>query len=105
MSRVQEEITVTTIGIRSTIDKNPRFALGMLRAVRQFRKGDWGDVGAEDAAANDANQLPGGSTYALGSYMSEGIKFWIIRDHKRDDPDEGFENEPHATTVLLPEEY
>ncbi len=58
--------------------------------------GDWGEVGAADAAANEAALLQGGrlfSAYALST--AEGApRVWVISEADR-----------AATTLLLPEEY
>lgn len=55
--------------------------------------GDFGDVSAEDAAANDQAVRDGGrivSAYVLAT----GIRLWIITEADRS-----------ATTFLLPDEY
>lgn len=59
---------------------------------RHFR-GDWGDIDAEDKAANDAALIYGHRL--LSAYGSRGgARFWIITEWDRS-----------ATTVLLPAEY
>lgn len=56
-------------------------------------RGDWGDVGVEDAAANDRAAAAGGRL--LSAYtLADGMKIWIITEADRS-----------ATTILLPEEY
>ncbi len=63
------------------------------RALARHARGDWGDVGTEDRAANDAAVRNG--ERLLSSYRSSsGVKFWIITEADRS-----------ATTVLLPEDY
>jgi hypothetical protein len=55
--------------------------------------GDWGDVDAEDQAANDWSLLHG--ERLLSAYKTLlGTRLWIITEADRS-----------ATTILLPEEY
>jgi hypothetical protein len=64
-------------------------------ALQRHMSGDWGDVDADDKAANDADVLNGGrllSVYRVPGYPDE--RFWIITEADRS-----------ATTFLLPEEY
>lgn len=61
--------------------------------LERHRMGDWGDVEAEDRAANDAALVSGARL--LSSFISsEGVHLWIITEADRS-----------ATTVLLPSEY
>jgi hypothetical protein len=63
------------------------------QALLRHSSGDWGDVGAEDRAANDQALRDG--TRLLSVYHGQsGTKFWIITEADRS-----------ATTVLLPEDY
>ncbi len=65
----------------------------VLTAMRRHVRGDWGEIGAEDWAANERALVDG--TRVLSAYRSkEGIRFWIITEADRS-----------ATTVLLPEDY
>jgi len=78
---------VTTPGAFSTFP--PEFLASSL--VRHAR-GDWGDLDAEDKAANEAELRTGGrllSVYELGVE-----RLYIITEHDRS-----------ATTLLLPSEY
>ena len=54
--------------------------------------GDWGDLGAEDIAANNA-AVTGGERL-LSAYQLARGRVWIITEWDRS-----------ATTLLLPEEY
>jgi hypothetical protein len=59
--------------------------------------GDWGDVDAEDAAANDAALDDGGRL--LSAYVIGEDRLWIITDGVND------WGERLSTTILLPEDY
>jgi hypothetical protein len=62
-------------------------------ALRRHMRGDWGDLGREDQAAN--NQALHAGERLLSSYRStDGVKFWIITEADRS-----------GTTVLLPGDY
>lgn len=64
-----------------------------LSSLSRHWQGDWGDVVAGDATAND--QAVNDGTRLLSAYQSrEGIKFWIITEADRS-----------STTILLPEDY
>ena len=59
---------------------------------------DWGNVCAEDWAANDAAVQDGGRI--LSAYKTlKGLKIWIITEAAADD------GQRAATTLLLPDEY
>jgi hypothetical protein len=65
----------------------------VLAALRRHASGDWGELGAEDRAANDRALVEG--TRLLSAYRSRsGIRFWIITEADRS-----------VTTILLPEDY
>lgn len=82
--------TVMTSAFAATIAlRAPRDAMV---ALQRHIRGDWGDVCAEDKAANDAALREGGRL--LSSYSSGGEKFWIITEADRS-----------ATTFLLPSDY
>ncbi len=62
-------------------------------ALRRHARGDWGEVDAQDAAANERSLKAG--FRLLSAYTDrDGVKFWIITEADRS-----------ATTVLLPEDY
>lgn len=74
-------------------------ALGVLTqtdivaALRRHASGDWGNVDAEDRAANDDALQDG--TRLLSVYQSaSGTTFWVITEADRS-----------VTTVLLPDDY
>ena len=75
----------------------PRFPLGRVVAtpdalLARHTAGDWGDVGAADAAENDLSLARG--FRLLSSYRAGAARIWIITERDRS-----------ATTLLLPEEY
>jgi hypothetical protein len=64
-----------------------------MRLIARHSLGDWGNVGPDDARAND-NALHSG-TRILSSYqLADGAKVWVITEADRS-----------STTVLLPTEY
>jgi hypothetical protein len=64
-----------------------------MRLIARHSVGDWGNVGADDADANDS--AVNSSTRLLSSYrLADGAKIWIITEADRS-----------TTTVLLPSEY
>jgi hypothetical protein len=84
---------VTTPGaLRAAIkDGMEKFSLGSL--LTRHKRGDWGDLEAEDKAANDA-AVKDGDRILSAYVMVDGTKFWIITEADRS-----------VTTILLPEEY
>ncbi|MBY0458581.1 MAG: hypothetical protein K2V38_14675 [Gemmataceae bacterium] len=60
--------------------------------------GDWGDVDAEDKAAND-QALKDGSRLLSAYVLNGGEKIWIITEATDD------HGHRASTTVLLPNEY
>jgi hypothetical protein len=64
----------------------------LLAIIRRHAAGDWGDLDAEDCAANAAALRHG--TRLLSAYALLGARVWVITEADRS-----------ATTVLLPEEY
>lgn len=65
----------------------------MANALRRHQSGDWGDLDADDAAANEnalVEELRILSVYRTAS----GTRFYIITEHDRS-----------VTTLLLPSEY
>jgi hypothetical protein len=63
-----------------------------LEYITRHAAGDWGEVDAEDRAANDAAVRH--KDRLLSAYTVEGRKFWIITEADRS-----------TTTLLFPEEY
>lgn len=66
----------------------------------RHRRGDWGEVDAEDKRLNDQavaheQDDPARRGRVLSAYRTRlGVKLWVITEHDRS-----------ATTVLLPEDY
>lgn len=71
-----------------------RFAAGMLS---RHHHGDWGNVGQEDAAANE-HAIENGARI-VSVYNEDGQDFYVITDAVTDD------GTRPCTTVLLPEDY
>lgn len=61
-------------------------------------QGDWGDVGAEDAEANNGS-LKDGSRLLSAYLLKTGEKLWVITEAE---DDHGIRA---ATTILLPDDY
>ena len=90
------------------VDRNRLFALGQIvttpgalsevtpdvlrRCLARHAEGEWGNLGNEDLAANDAAVEHGGRI--LSAYQIDRIKLWIITESDRS-----------VTTMLLPSEY
>ena len=68
--------------------------LDVLSLVRRHALGDWGDVGRDDALANDLALDPACPARVLSAYETVGGRLWVITEADRS-----------ATTVLLPSEY
>lgn len=64
-----------------------------LSLLKRHLEGDWGDLGAEDAAANDA-ALDAGDRLLSAYRIAPEVTIWIITEADRS-----------VTTLLLPEEY
>jgi hypothetical protein len=65
----------------------------VLPYVRRHAWGDWGDVGPEDAQANE-RALHEGSRVFSAYALATGKRLWVITEADRT-----------STTVLLPDEY
>ena len=79
---------VATRGIHELLDRS---AISVLLA--RHVSGDWGDLGEEDKALNDAALLSG-QDRIFSSYCTPLGKVWIITEYDHS-----------ATTILLPSEY
>jgi hypothetical protein len=89
------QIVATPGALASLADSGQEAAEFVLRHV----KGDWGELDADDKAANDAGCAHEGDLdkqdRILSAYhTSKGTKIWIITEYDRS-----------VTTLLLPEEY
>lgn len=60
--------------------------------------GEWGDLDAEDIAANDA-ALTDGSRLLSAYTLRTGVKVWVVTEAADD------HGRRAATTLILPEEY
>jgi hypothetical protein len=62
--------------------------------------GSWGDLEAEDIAANDAAMLDGART--LSAYKHEGVKLWVF-SYMYDQPN--LNTRSRRIEVMFPEDY
>jgi len=60
--------------------------------------GDWGDLSADDAEANE-EALQDGSRILSAYILASGKKIWVITEAEND------EGKRASTTILLPDEY
>lgn len=83
-------LLVATPGALKVLEANGMIPM---RLIASQSIGDWGDVGSDDADANDS--AVNSRTRILSSYrLTDGTKIWVITEADRS-----------ATTVLLPSEY
>lgn len=86
--RFQLGQVVATHGVMDATTEDERIS-----ALTRHCGGDWGEVCADDKAANDEALASGGRL--LSAYLTaSGTKFWVITEHDRS-----------VTTLLLPSEY
>ena len=64
----------------------------VVAGIARHARGDWGDVGPEDAVANERSLREG--LRLLSAYGRGDRRFWIITESDRS-----------VTTVLLPDDY
>ena len=64
----------------------------LAHALTRHAAGDWGDLDAEDAAANEEALTDGGRLFS--AYGTGDNRVWVITEADRS-----------VTTVLLPEDY
>ena len=76
------------------LDAAGEHGVDLLALVRRHASGDWGDVCAADAQANDLAADPALAARVLSAYDTAAGRLWIITEADRS-----------ATTVLLPGEY
>jgi hypothetical protein len=62
--------------------------------LSRHRRGDWGDLGSDDRATNDAAVVTGGRILSAYRVHEDDTTIWIITEGDRS-----------ATTFLLPDEY
>ena len=83
---------VATPGGLATMRKTSGSIAPAMQMLARHAAGDWGEVDAEDKAANDAAVKDG--TRILSAYTHAGVRYWIITEWDRS-----------VTTLLLPSEY
>lgn len=81
----QTVVTRTALAVLSALD--------IAGALYRHQRGDWGEVGKEDAQANE-RALKQGERLLSVYRTAEGTRFWIITEWNRS-----------STTILLPEDY
>ncbi len=84
---------VMTRGVNDRIADRTDFAKFVCKSLARHRKGDWGELCAEDKNLNDLDLKGGGRIFS--AYEASGLpKIWIITEADRS-----------ATTILFPCEY
>jgi hypothetical protein len=81
----QTVITRTALAVLTAAD--------VASAIARHAAGDWGDLDAEDLAANEQALREGSRLFSV-YHSSAGVKFYVITEWDRS-----------VTTVLLPEDY
>lgn len=87
---------VMTSGVNDLVAEDTAFAKHVTRSLNRYRAHDWGDLGREDRATNDA-ALESGEDRILAAYEYPNRRewrIWIISEWDRS-----------ATTILFPSEY
>ena len=82
------------VATRGALDLAREHGLDLLALLHRHQSGDWGDVCAADAQANDLAFDPALAARLLSAYDTAAGRLWIITEADRS-----------ATTVLLPSEY
>jgi hypothetical protein len=83
--------TVATPGALEALERVGQHPLDLLR---RHARGDWGELSADDQAANDAALADGGRLMSSYVLVDGRTKVWVISEQDRS-----------VTTLLLPEEY
>ena len=81
-----------TRGLYAAMQKDPRTEAAVIESVKNYTAGKWGELPAEDQAANDA-ALKSGSRL-IGKYQTPAGPIYIITEADR-----------RHTTVLFCDEY
>ena len=81
----QTVVTRTALAVLSALD--------IAGTLYRHQRGDWGEVGREDAQANE-RALKHGERLLSVYRKAAGVKFWVISEWDRS-----------LTNVLLPEDY
>lgn len=80
------------VATHNAVETMQERGINPLHLLLRHHNGDWGEVGAEDKAANDRALIDG--TRLLSAYNVNGVRLWVITEADRS-----------ATTILLPEDY
>lgn len=93
--RFQHGAFLMTRGINDLVAEDEGFAKHALSSLRRHFACDWGDVCAEDRAANDQALLHGDRLFSVYKHADhEDWKIWIITEADRS-----------TTTILFPSKY
>jgi len=93
MSKFHMGQLVMTRGVSDRVAEDTGFAEFVSRSLTRHLKGDWGDLDAEDKAANEQALVKGSRLLSAYTLPTAG-RLWIITECDRS-----------ATTLLTPEEY
>ena len=89
---------VTTCGVKTLMDSDILFRVGVQQCLANHVNGDWGKLSESDKKLNDdalKAEKEGKMTDSLfSSYSIDGTEIYVITEWDRS-----------VTTVLLPEEY
>lgn len=88
MAKIRLGAVVTTQGAHNALSGDD-----MGSAITRHSQGDWGDVDAEDKAANERALVEGARLLSV-YHDASGTKFYVITEADRS-----------VTTILLPSEY
>lgn len=83
-----------TAGVKERIAEDEKFAKFLFNSIRRYLQCDWGDLGEEDKALNDAALNPEVPDRIFSAYNHNEEKIWIITEYDRS-----------HTTILFPSEY
>jgi hypothetical protein len=75
------------------IDAMEKAGQNPLEFLQRHWRGDWGEVGPEDAAENELSVAKGFRIMSVYK-LATGVKVWVITEADRS-----------VTTILLPDEY
>ena len=84
---------VMTAGVNEQVATDARFAMFVLKSIKRYITGDWGDMTDDDKKENDFSLDKHLRIFASYKYKDD-VKIWIITEADRS-----------STTILFPDEY